>query len=118
MSAVPAVALLPVIKEFITTTGSYLECREQEKTKREQIAAELEAKLTIINKQYDLCKEVMANNHEYAMKAYDAVERLMKEPSVVSNPTLLQMVLTFFQTVHKDNINGMLGALPTNRLGV
>ena len=110
----PPEVLVPVISDFIKAGAEYLACREREQTKRERIAAELEAKLTMINKNYDLCSKILADNHEYTMKAYSIAENLLNKPQVMENPALLSQILTFVSETHSkagDNLTAMFSGL-------
>lgn len=119
MATLPPALAAGVLSDLIKCGTDYLACKEREITKREQIAAELEAKLTLINKNYDLCSQILANNHEYAMKSYAIADDLLKNPTVTANAELLKNVLTFLSNEHakvSDNSTAMFASLSRGML--
>lgn len=50
METLPPALVADILSDFIKSGTEYLACKEREITKREQIAAELEAKLTLIKR--------------------------------------------------------------------
>ena len=104
---IPATVALPVIKEMINAASQYLACKEHERTERERISAQLEAKLTIINKQFDTYSQVLAEHHDYAMKSYKVAEDLINDPFVRSNIELMKCAMTFFANVHSKNSDNL-----------
>lgn len=110
---------ISIIKELITAGASYMACREHERTERERISAQLEACLTAINTNYSLFSQALAQNHEYAMKAYDTAEKLLANPVVAMNATLLEKILTFLQNSHSvsnDRLSSMVNGIAANPL--
>ena len=114
---VPVAVGVELLKEMITSASNLAVCREQERTKRAQIEAELEAKLTVINKNYDLYSAVLSNHHEIAMKSYDICEKLLQNPVAMENPTLLQLILEFISKTHSANIDMSISDISSIRLG-
>lgn len=102
---------LPIIKELIDAATEYQMCKEREKTKRLAIEAQLEACLTVINKNHEQFMRVMDDNHSLVMKAYDAVEKLLSDPAIISNADKLQLVLIFLQNVHATYSNNFIAAV-------
>ena len=115
--SVPAIVGINIVKEMITSASNLAVCREQERTKRAQIEAELEAKLTVINKNYDLYSAVLSNHHEIAMKSYDICEKLLQNSAMLQNPTLLQLILEFIQKTHANNVGMANNDISSIRLG-
>ncbi len=91
--AIPVAAAIPLIKEVITGITSYLATKEQAKTERQRIAAELEAKLTAINMRYNSIDKGLQYNHEEVMQYYNLIEELIKAPYIKENPDLLKAAL-------------------------
>lgn len=119
MATLPPEIVTTVLSEFIKCGTDYLACREREQTKRERIAAELEAKLALINANYDLCSKILADNHEYAMKSYDIAENLLNNPKVMEDAALLNNILTFIANTHSkvsDNLTTMFSNVSLGRL--
>ena len=107
MAALPPAMATAVISEFIKCGTEYLACKEREQTKRAKIAAELEAKLTAINKHYDICSRILADNHEYTMKVYDIAENLLNKPQIMENPAMLKEVLNLVSNAHSQTGNNL-----------
>ena len=99
------VATLSVLKELITAATQYQMCKEHERTERMKIEAQLEAALTIINRDHENFMRAMDDNQATITRAYDAVEGLLANPAIATNPTLLQMILTFLQHAHSTHGN-------------
>lgn len=116
MADLSPMVVAEILKDVINAGASYLECKEIEQTKRERIAAELEAKLTLINKHYDLCEKELANHHELAMKAYEKAEKMLNNPKVMEDVNLLKAVLTFLGNAHADNVNSISRMFPSGLL--
>ena len=110
------VAALPVIKELITAATQYQMCKEHEKTERIKIEAQLEACLTTINNNHESFLRAMDDNHRVITKAYDEVEKLLSNPVICTNPTLLQAVLTFLQNVHTVHGGNFIAAVNANAM--
>lgn len=115
MAAPVIVAGLALLKEFVSAGASYLACREHEKTERERIAAQLEGYLTAINAQYSTYSRILDANNADAMRFYSMAENLLQDPSVCTNPVLLQGILTFVQNLHSKNSDKMIAL--TNAVG-
>lgn len=103
-----ALSGLALLKEFISAGASYLACREHEKTERARIAARLEGYLTTLNAQYSIYSRILDSYDRDAMKIYTMAENLLQDPSVYTNPVLLQGILTFVQNFHAKNSDGMI----------
>jgi hypothetical protein len=96
-----------------------LACKEREITKREQIAAELEAKLTAINKEYDLKSKALEYHHEEIMRLYQIAEDMLKRPEVIANSELTKNLLILVANGHSkagDNLAAMFSSLSLGRL--
>ena len=115
MAAPVVVAGLALLKEFISAGASYLACREHEQTERAKIAAQLEGYLTAINAQYSTYSRILDANNADAMRLYSMAESLLQDPSVCTNPVLLQGILTFVQNLHSKNSDKMIAL--TNAVG-
>lgn len=118
---IPVEAGLPIIKELISSVTSYLTTREQEKTKRQEIAAKLEGYLMTINKEFDQYAVILEHHHEDAMKAFSTVETLINNPQISENPDLLKCALEFFNrahTVHSDALKSMVSDMSSARSNV
>ena len=90
---------------MIDAATEYQMCKEREKTKRLAIEAQLEACLTVINKNHEKFLRAMDYNHSDMMTAYNVVEKLLSDPNITSNADKLQSVLTFLQNVHTNYSN-------------
>ena len=108
MAELPPVVAADLLKEFISAGASYLECKEREITRRERIAAELEAKLTLINKNYDLNSKILASRHEEVMRAYQTAEKLLQTPQILEDAAKLKAVLEFLAKAHSDHSLSLL----------
>ena len=121
--AIPAEVGLSIVKDLITAVANYQMCKEQERTKRLQIEAQLEACLTAINKNHAQYDKIFAANHEYAMKAYAAAENLLSNPAVTTNANILQQVLNFLQNAHKTasgdlvSLANAISSMPLPKIG-
>lgn len=117
MYELPPVLAADVFKDLINAGTLYLECREREITKRERIAAELEAKLALINANYNLYSQFLAENHALAMRAYQVAEEMLKEPAVLENSDRLKLVLTFLSNAHAQSSGNLAAMLSNLKLG-
>ena len=118
MSLSPTVAL-SVLRDLITAATQYNICKEQERTKRLKIEADLEACLELINKNHEIFLRVMDDNQSLAMRTYDAAEKLLENPEVYTDPTKLQAVLTFLRdtnTTHGNSLIAVANAHSLSRL--
>ena len=104
--SVPVAVAATIIKELITAGSNLMVCKEQEKTKRAQIEAELEAKLTAINKDFALYSMIFANNHAETMKVYNTFETVVNQPETRQNPALVQQLMTALANLHANAITG------------
>ncbi len=119
MAELPPALVGSVISDFIKCGTDYLACKEREITKREQIAAELEAKLTAINKEYDLKSQALAYHHEEIMRLYQIAENLLNKPEVIANAELTKNLLIFIANGHSkagDNLTAMFSSLSVGKL--
>ena len=94
-------AVAPVVKEAISAGAQYLACREQEKTKRAEIAARLEASLTVIEKNYDALNVILSENHKLAMDALNTLNELIRDESIKSDKDIFKHVLSLYMEAHK-----------------
>lgn len=119
MAALPPALAATLLSDFIKYGTEYLACREREITKREQIAAELEAKLTTINKSYDIYSKILADNHEETMRLYQIIEDMLKSPETIANSELTKNLLILLANTHSkssDNLTTMFSSVSLGRL--
>lgn len=100
-----------LLSNFLNAVTSYLTCREQEKTKRKEIEAKLEAYLTTINRHYDLYEKTLSNMRIDNDNYFTSVEQLLQMPSVQKNHVLLGQVIELIGHLHAKAIDGYLGTL-------
>ena len=102
--SVPVAVAANIIKELIIAGSNLIACKEQEKTKRVQIEAELEAKLTAINKDFALYSMIFTNKHTETMKIYDMFETVINQPETRKNVALVQQIMTTLANLHANVI--------------
>lgn len=100
---VPAALAVPVVKELISAGAQYMACREQEKTKRAEIAARLDAALTTIDKTFDGIGRLLDENHEQSMRVYQSLETLLFQSDYTKDPGRFELLLRVYESVHKQN---------------
>lgn len=116
-----AAAAIPIIKEVISSGMQYLACREQEKTKRAEIAAKLEASLTVIEKKYGGLSKLIDENHDMAMEAYKTISELIHDKNIQEDTELFKFLMHQYMDTHRlysgnlrhfgNNIMGVYGNL-------
>ena len=101
--ALPPMAATALLKDVINAATNYAMCKEHERTERTRIAATLEAKLTLINTQYNEFSASLVENHVQFMQAYEIFGSLLKNPTFYENANAVKEVLTFLQNVHESS---------------
>ena len=101
--ALPPVIVIQALKEAINAATQYAMCREHERTERERIAAQLEAKLAIINKNFDAYSLALRTHHDEVMFLYRQLTDMLKQPQTLGNLALTKEILQTLQVMHAKN---------------
>lgn len=94
-----------IFMDLIGVATNFLTTKEKEETKRAEIAAQLEASLTICNEYFKRHDNLMNARKEEIDRAYSYVDKIMRSPLAMENEGLMHSILEFVNAVHAKNMD-------------
>lgn len=94
-----------IFTDLIGAATNFLTTKEKEETKRAEIAAQLEASLTICNEYFKRHDSLMNARKEEIDRAYSYVDKIMKSQLAMENEGLMRSILEFVNSVHAKNMD-------------
>ena len=91
--------------DLIRVATNFLTTKEKDDTKRIEIAAQLEASLTICNEYFKRHDNLMNDRKEEIDRAYSYVDKIMRSPLAMENEGLMHSILEFVNSVHAKNMD-------------
>ncbi len=101
---IPATMGGSIFADLIGAATNFLATKEKEETKRAEIAAQLEASLTICNEFFKRNDNLLDARKEEIMRAYAYVDKIMNTPIAMKNESLMRSILEFVSAIHAKNM--------------